>query len=248
MLVAGVLIAVVWVGMSGRSPTPPPVTFNPVAVVEHTPANSPAPLPTPTAQPGADDGPTAVPAPLTPVSGDVFGVSAVLGDAQYITILSEPEPGHLTGRLRLPIPVPAEEGTFVFQQFSSAEVPGQSVSIADWPITVAALSADSSEFYAVNATLPARRTIVGAPRPVERGYRLTVVGQRNGNEGELVINVRIGPNRQLQGNDGILGWAVVAQLEPIAFVPRERGRYNYCRWDVGAMAAPPRPGTDEADC
>ena len=136
---------------------------------------------------------------------------------------------------------------FVFQQFSPAAVGGELVSIADWPLNVDALAADSPEFLAVNATLPARRTIRGAPRPVERGYHLTVVGQRKGDQGELTIDIKIGPNRQLQGNDGILGWAVVSQLRK-PHVDRTQGRYNFCRWDVGAMAAPPRPGTDEADC
>jgi len=74
-----------------------------------------------------------------------------------------------------------------------------------------------------------------------------VTGQRRGAEGELTIDVTIGPNRQLQGNDGILGWAVVSQLQK-PNVDRQRGRYNYCRWDVGALSARPRPGTDEAEC
>ncbi len=170
--VIGVLIAVVWVGMSGRTTPVPPVTFNPIVAVEPEPTETPTSQPTPTAQPSASNGPQ-----------DVFGVYAELGDTQYITILSEPEPGRLFGRIRVPLPLPSTDGTFVFQQFSSAAVRGRPVPIADWPLKVDALAADSPAFLAVNATLPARRTIIGAPRPVERGYRLTVVGQRIGTQG-----------------------------------------------------------------
>src|SRR5688572_29224810 len=134
VLVVGVLIAFVWVGVSGRTNPPPvpPVTFPPVAEATTAPSVSPQPTPDDTPQPTS--GPPAI--------GDVFGVSAELGDAQYITILDEPEPGHLVGRLRLPLPVATADGIFSFQQFSSASVPGLAVPIADWPISVNLLAAD----------------------------------------------------------------------------------------------------------
>jgi hypothetical protein len=244
VVVIGALIAMVWVGMSGRTNPSPAPTLPAVAEV---PTLSPSPTDSPASPSTLDPEPDSTASPSNRGPEEVYGVYAQIGDVQYITILSEPEPGHLFGRLRVPLPLTETDGTFVFQQFASREVRGQPVAIADWPINVDALAADSPLFLAVNATLPPRRTIQNAPRPVERGYHLTVTGQRRGEQGELTINVSIGPNRQLQGNDGILGWAVVSQLRKPK-VDRTRGRYNYCRWDVGAMAARPKPGTDESDC
>lgn len=245
VMVIGILIAMVWIGMSGRtnpSPAPSLAAVAEVPTLSLSPTASPAP---PSTTPDPVPASSASPSNVTPE--EIYGVYAQIGDAQYITILSEPAPGHLFGRLRVPLPLAETDGTFVFQQFASRDVRGQPVSIADWPINVDALAADSPMFLAVNATLPPRRTIQNAPRPVERGYHLTVTGQRRGEQGELTINVSIGPNRQLQGNDGILGWAGVSQLRKQK-VDRTRGRYNYCRWDVGAIAARPNPGTDESDC
>jgi hypothetical protein len=240
LAVVGVLVAVVWVGVSGR-PTPAPLaTFNPVADLDPTPGSAAAP----TVNPTGDLVPDPTPGAVAAVPRDIFGVFANLGDVQFATILAEPEPGHLVGRLSVPIPPPASDGTFAFQQFSSEDGRGLTIPIADWPINVDALAADSPEFIAVNAELPARRTIVGAPRPVEHGYRLTVVGRRNGSTGEFTISIRIGPNRQLDGNDGILGWPVVNQPPTSDVEPSEGDASGYC----GPEAAPPAPGPDETDC
>lgn len=241
LAVAGVLIAVVWAGISGRTTAPPSHTFKPVAQLG--PTGEPAIQPT--ISPA--EAPSPVPDAIAYELRDVFGVYAELGDAQYATILSEPEPGHLRGRLQLPLPLSEKDGSFVFQQFTSASRPGISVPIADWPINLDALEADSPEFYAVNATLPARRTIVDAPRPVANGFKLTVVGKRNGNLGEFSINVRIGPNRQLQGNDGILGWPVVSQLDQPGSDQDDQGEIK-CSGYVGVEAVPPRPDPAKLDC
>ena len=70
------------------------------------------------------------------------------------------------------------------------------------------------------------------------------------------------PRNRLEGNDGIFSWPVVAQIglyrghaaeghdtEFARFEgPRDPALYNRCRWDVAPLAAPPRPGTNEADC
>lgn len=50
----------------------------------------------------------------------------------------------------------------------------------------------------------------------------------------------------LVGNDGIFGWPVVGQLQRQS-IPRGRGLYNKCRWDVSPMSGIPRSG-DEAGC
>jgi hypothetical protein len=63
------------------------------------------------------------------------------------------------------------------------------------------------------------------------------------------------PRNQLEGNDGIFGWAVVAQLaylnaDPLAGYtgPRGPGLFNRCRWGFGPQGAPPRGDHDEAGC
>lgn len=55
------------------------------------------------------------------------------------------------------------------------------------------------------------------------------------------------PRTQLEGNDGIFGWAVVAQLASYR-MPRGPGLFNRCRWDVGPQAARPLGTHDEASC
>ncbi len=242
IVVVGVLVAMVWVGMSGRT-NPKPAPSLP-AVADVPTADPPA---TPAATPRATCcAPDVAPDPSTTpaVPADIYGASLQMGDAMSTIVLREVEPGHLFGRMRLTLPISESDGTFLFQHFSAQTVIGQPVPIADWPINLEALAADSPLFTAVNATLPARRTIPNASRPVERGYRLTVTGQRRGAEGELTVDVKIGPNRQLQGNDGILGWPVVYRLDPFADDPPERGPSGYC----GPDTAPPAPGPNEPDC
>jgi hypothetical protein len=63
------------------------------------------------------------------------------------------------------------------------------------------------------------------------------------------------PRNQLEGNDGIFGWAVVEQLaylnaDPLAGYagPRGPGLFNRCRWGFGPQGAPPRIDHDEAGC
>jgi hypothetical protein len=63
------------------------------------------------------------------------------------------------------------------------------------------------------------------------------------------------PRNQLEGNDGIFGWAVVEQLaylnaDPLAGYtgPRGPGLFNRCRWGFGPQGAPPRDDHDEAGC
>jgi hypothetical protein len=247
--VIGVLVAVVWVGMSGRSAPVAPPTNPAVAVL---PSEAPTPG-EPTVQPtpfilGQPDGPTSL------VAEDVFGAFATFGFNRYITILTEPEPGHLVGRIAIPLPIDQNDGSFSFQQFSAPQARGRPVKIATWPINVETVAADSPQVVVVDQKMAARRTLLNAPRPLLRGFHLTVTAQRDGSAGELTIDVRIGPNQRILGDDGIFGWPTLANIRPrvdrpiVVTYDRTRGRYNYCRWDLTPLSAPPRPGTDEAAC
>ncbi len=233
VVVVGVLVAVIWVGASGRPAAPiVPPTDPAVAALP-----SVAPTPTavePSSRPtqfviGQPDGPTSL------VGDDVYGAYAQFGTNQYITILTESEPNHLVGRLGVELPLEEGEGTLVFEQFSRIDR-----FIGKWPINVETLAADSPVVVVVDTSTIAQSNPADAPRPVLRGFHLTVTAQRTGKSGELLIDVRIGP--------------IIASGPPrvdrpaVVTYDRTRGRYNYCRWDVTPLSAPPRPGTDEAAC
>jgi hypothetical protein len=247
--VIGVLIAVIWVGISGRSApvAPPPNPAVAVLPSAAPTAGEPTARPTPFTL-GEPDGPTAL------VAGDVFGAFATFGYNRYITILTESEPDHLIGRIAIPLPIDQNDGTFSFQQFSAPQARGRPVKIATWPINVESVAADSPLVVVVDESMAARRTLLNAPRPLLRGFHLTVTAQRDGIAGELAIDILIGPNQRILGDDGIFGWPTLANIRPAVDRPivvtydRTRGRYNYCRWDLAPLSAPPRPGTDEAAC
>ena len=253
LLVAGVLVTVVWIGMSGRSTPPPPQPTNLAVALEPTDA-PPTTEPTPTATPAIGqeipDGPVAE-------ADEVFGVYAEFGFNQYITVLSEPEPGHLVGHLQMRLPIPDAKGIFVFEQLASRDLTGGPRFIGDWPISVETVSANGPDVLVLNVSPPARRSMLGSPTPVNRGFQLQVNARRDLANGELQIDVRIGPTRQIVGDDGLLGWPSVATMtamqptvdRPVVVVyDRSRGLYNRCRWDLSPISAPPRPGTDEASC
>jgi hypothetical protein len=106
-MVAVVLAIVVWIGVAGRSPA---------AVTAPTP-------------PGVARGEltaSATPEPTIADPDDIFGVSLVIGLNGHHAIMDEPEPGHLTGVLRVYLPLAARtDGTLIFQQFSSPSAPGR---------------------------------------------------------------------------------------------------------------------------
>ena len=199
VLVVGVLIAFVSVGVSGRANPPPVPRGRPLLLSPRRPrlrrraCNQPLKS---HRSPRQARQPSEMSAAFLPSSGD----------AQYITILDEPEPGHLVGRLRLPLPVATVDGIFAFQQFSSASAPGRPCRVADWPISVRFARGRQPSLHGRKRNAPgsanhSRRAEAGRARlPASRSY-----GRRIEQQGELTINIRIGPNRQLQGNDGIPG-------------------------------------------
>ena len=203
----GILVAVVWIGFSGRT-TPPPVSVpEPVAVNGPTPASIPVATPAPTLPPTGGG-------IIAFEQSDIFGAFAELGNVQYITILAEDEPGHLTGKLRVPIPMPATEGVFYFQQFSGPGARGRPVKISQWPMRVEGLVAASGRSYTVvDQTFPARRTLHSAPRPVLRGFHIKVDAQSGVMFGELTIDVRIGPNQRNPGRRRDLRLADLGRIE-----------------------------------
>jgi hypothetical protein len=83
---------------------------------------------------------------------------------------------------------------------------------------------------------------------VVRGFRLTVRAQSGVASGELRIDVQIGPNRRLVGDDGIFGWPLAGQLdETTTAAPIVR---SDCFWTGKPPPSrrPPWPTYDETSC
>jgi len=242
LAVVGVLVLMVWIGVSGRSAAPapaPPAAVLPSALETTPPPATAEPAPARPLEPGG---------PIAQASDDVFGVYAQFGFDQYITIMSEPEPGHLVGNLLMPLPIAEAEGMLVFDQFSSPATRGQPVFIEKWPINVQAVGVDTGEHLILNVSVPAKAQ-TDAPRPVNLGYRLSVYAQRDIRAGQFRIDVRIKDRRQIVGDDGLIGsaMAVVSADKPsypVSDLPdiHRPDNGNQCRWYQ------PVPGTDEADC
>jgi len=248
--VASVLGAVIWIGVSGRpGPTVPAserpgVARAPTASPSTTVGETITPVPNgPPSKPPAG----ASPAPVAFLTADDFSVVTTIGNSQLMTRLVPTEQGHLLATFRVPIPGPAKAGTLEFAQVWSSVSHDAWVTLATWDLPLESLSAEGGRDHVLlDRTIPARRTLRDAPFPVTRGYQITVRAPGGPNVGVLIVDIRLGPNRQLAGNDGIFGWPVVGQIhrETIA---RGRGLYNQCRWDISPVSGTPRSG-DEAGC
>jgi hypothetical protein len=195
VVVAVVLVAIVWVGISGR-PNPPPISAIPPVATAAAPSGG---LGLSSARPD-----TAVPTPdvtraPTPEPPETYGASLAMGNVRYVTILSELQPGHLTGELHFPSPPLWPTGTFTFSElWHDGQVEG-AVAIDEWAIDLQALaSATRTAATLVEASVPAQRSLLGVPPPVTSGYEINVVGRNDLLFGQLLIDVRLGANR---GND-----------------------------------------------
>lgn len=256
--VAGVLGLVVWIGISGRpapvvpaslgpdlaqvsSPSPSTTAAavaTPVAVTTPAPVISPTPRPAVTPRPGAAF-----------VATDHYSVVATIGNRQFITMLEQTEEGRLSGILSVPIPPPATNGTLELAQVWSTVSHDAFLTLAKWDLRLESLSAASGrEYLVLDRSVPARRTLRNVPAPVTSGYTITVRAQSGIYRGLLSVDIRVGPNRQLVGDDGIFGSSVVAQLPmPTPEGPRVT---NGCHWHGRPPPSrrPPWPTYDETSC
>ena len=255
---AGVLGVVVWIGISGR---PPPVPASRASDVAQVPsairsapaktAATPAPLISPTPEP------TATPQPaIASIEADDLSIVATLGNRQFMTWLRPLKQGHLSGTFRMPIPVPAKEGTLELEQvWRTVEQVWRTPShdawttLATWDLSLESLSAAGGREYVVlDRTMPARPNVRDVTLLVARGYRITVRAQSGIPRGLITIDIQMAAGRQLVGNDGIFGWPVVAQLaRPTSEAPRV---VNGCHWNGRPPPSrrPPLPTYDETSC
>jgi hypothetical protein len=233
--VATVLLAVAWIGASGKSAPRSPISTSPAVAV----ASLDTPATSTTANPAAGRQRAQ---PAAAASTEIFGAFLQFEHSQFITILDEVQRGHLVGRLNLPAPLPEGDGIFAFEQFSPPTADFQPIHLGDWPIALGGPSRRSTtEDLLLEVSVPARPQLLNVPRPVTRGYDITVSAVE-GSAGTIDIDIVLGPNRRIVGDDGLFGFP------PPVSHPLERGPDNSCRWDQSPGSLPPRPGTTESDC
>jgi len=198
------------------------------------------PIATPSAPPV--EGP---PPAVDLVAADDFSVVATIAGRQFPARLESTELGrHLSGTIAVAIRGPIVAGTLEFAQVWRTVSHDAWATLATWDLPLEMLRADGNrEQVLLDRSVRARPTLRDAPLPLTRGYRITVRTPGGGNWVGLIVDIQIGPNRQLVGNDGIFGWPVVGQLTRTS-IPRDRGLYNRCRWDILPMSGTPRSGAE----
>jgi len=184
VVLAAALIGVVWIGVSGRQ-TPAPVAVLPSAPSRPSDSPTRAPrLPPPS--------PITTPAP-TPGVADTYGASLAIGNVRYVTILSELQPGHLSGELHFPSPPRLPEGTLQFSELWKDGHVEAAVAIGEWTVDLTALGAATrTPAEVVAASLPPQVTLLDVPPPVTRGYRINVAGSNDLLFTRLSIDVVLG--------------------------------------------------------
>ena len=261
--VALVLGIIVWVGASNRPPAPlAPVAASTqgveVADVASEPTTASAePTPASTEPPPPSVAPRSSPAPRG--LDDVFAITVSNEDGSYTSFLDELERGHLSGEVHVPIFLIKPVTTIVFQQLLAPWSPSEPVVISQWDARTKRLGDIRNPVrLIVNAAVAADYSASGdLPRPARQGFWLRAGIHLEDGVGTFEIDVRVGPEQQLIGrNDGLFGprgkhpdaTEAPNVVRPAVDYPRDRGRYNRCRWDIAPYSGKPVPGTDEADC
>lgn len=257
--IALVLGLVAWIGMSGPSATIAPASRAPdvaqlsnatpeataEAVATAQPLTSPVPTP-----------PSTAPTAEASIERDDLSIVAKIGRRQFLTWLRPVKHGHLSGSFRMPFPPPATEGTLELEQvWRTVEQAWKKPShdawatLATWDLHLESLSAASEREYVVlDRIVPARPTVEDLSMLVTRGYRITVRAHSGVPHGVVTVDVEMAAGRRLEGNDGIFGWPVVAQLAlPLAEIPSV---VNGCHWNGRPPPSrrPPWPTYDETSC
>jgi hypothetical protein len=264
-VVSVVLVGVAGIGIAGRPPASTRPAVADAATAQPGPTTSASVVGSPLTSPTTGTrgpvirhlpaGPTAEVGGGTSADVDLsrgdYAVVAKLAEREFSSRLARSARGGLTATLKIPIPPPATDGTVELVRIWSTVSHDAWAPIASWPLRREALSAASGREYVVlgwtisGRPIPARSNI-----PIVNGFRITIRAQSGIARG--ILNVEIdkeSPRHQLVGDDGIFGWPSVALLQSRSrHVPAPRGVYNFCRWDIGPMALPPRPGTDESNC
>ena len=203
--VAGTLVAVVLIGISGSRPDaeefiasePSPRRGSPAvaALATSTVASTDAPL---SSQPPRR---TAHPTPPRPIDGpvrvgdDAYGVIAYIEGRDYLELLRVVEPGYLSASFRLPFPSSSStDATLeVAQLWTSNRSRRSHVIVGSWPLPLDGLVRDTNDAGTViELSVPSRARARRAPLLVRHGYELTVRAESWFDFGIVVVEVRMG--------------------------------------------------------
>lgn len=223
----GLLLAVVWLGVAGRSATPvatppPAAAVSPLPGAAATPPpSSPTPAalrtsaPTPAAaveQP-IDSVPRAIPRRFGPLGEDAFAVTFWLEGRFYMNVLREQESGQLKAVTR--VPLYAEMGNISVQiiQLWTRDDRPPLAEIADYELPLGELLTGPRPGVLLDVDREARPRRKQAPRLIRTGYALTVGADVRRDHAYLQFDLTIGGpqhgERRLPGrapyDDAVMG-------------------------------------------
>lgn len=216
--VAGVLLAVVWIGTTGNStpslpspavPMPSPVAQGQSSTPPITPAAEPS-LAAPTPQ-----GPATTPRPRALLANRYVAIGAVGGERLRAELI-EVSPGVLTGQYWLSDRPSGDELAF---EIVEVEKVGpwtymQAGSIGAWNLSLEELAGNHrSGHEPLTVTVAARPGLLGAPPLIERGYELGVYVRLTFDDVAVVdFHVEVGPAERPKSEDGVPGWPISGAL------------------------------------
>jgi hypothetical protein len=206
VIVAIALIAIVGVGLSGRQTPAPNSAIGPAA----TPAPTLSGTGVSNERPVAAV-PTPTTAPATAVPAEAYGASLAIGNVRYVTVLSELEPGHLTGELHFPSPPLRRTGTFAFSELRHDRQVERVVAIDEWTVDLDALAnATRTTATVVEASVPPQSALLNVPSPVARGYDISVAGINDLLFSRLFVDVTLAGDRDASGAKPTVRFGVAA--------------------------------------
>ncbi len=215
--VAVLLVAVVYVGVSGqgaRMPDPsndatvtPPAMGVPAAL---TPAPNADASPAPPAIVGSYPGATQVSDREGATrTSRTLGVALTIGGRLSLATLDEFEPRHYHTAYHVPLPVPAAQGTLLL--LDVAYWPPDDNPYATWSLPLSVFDVDSppGDVLLDTTHAPQPDSKSSAQMLAQNGYRMQVTGERNANGGQMNIDLTIGSdpvwppdNYELLATDG----------------------------------------------
>ena len=204
LLVAGALVAVMWIGMSDRS-TPPAV---PIPIAQARPSTAPATGSAPEPSPAADVSPSPLATPRpTATPSDRYVATGTIGGEVFRAPLDEIKDGHLTGQYWLRDRPQGDDLAYEIVQLEKVEPWNfsQVATVGAWSHSLAELAANHrGGVEPVTARIQARPGWWGGPRPIRRGYELRVSVRLTFDDVAVVyFDMQLGKTRPTMGDDGI---------------------------------------------
>ncbi|MEX2546617.1 MAG: hypothetical protein WD830_02365 [Chloroflexota bacterium] len=180
LVVVGVLVAVLWVGLSNRPGT--------------VPASTPART---SAQPVAVASAPPTPTPRRTAPAFAYAVGATIEGVKYVAAFDELRPGYLSTTLRVPLPVNARSGILTITELWASDFRNSSraVGSTEWPLPLDPFfSTIRGPELVIDVAMPARPNRDDVPPRVRGGFTLNVYAENDLLFGILSIEVLLNPN------------------------------------------------------